>query len=59
LEADKLPPPLAIIPNTVVHELVNNYGLIAAEDLNAKGLARTKIAKSIYDVARGKFLTVM
>ncbi|MFB2982897.1 hypothetical protein [Microseira sp. BLCC-F43] len=35
------------------------YDLIAAEDLNIKGLARTKLAKSIYDVAWGKFLTIL
>jgi putative transposase len=41
----------------VAHQLVKNYDLIAAEALNIKGLARTKLAKSIYDVAWGKFLT--
>lgn len=43
----------------VAHKLVKNYDLIAAEDLNIKGLARTKLAKSIYDVAWGKFLTIL
>ncbi len=38
------------------HWLVNNYDLIAGEDLNIKGLARTKLAKSILDVAWGNFL---
>ncbi|NES87331.1 MAG: transposase [Moorea sp. SIO2B7] len=39
------------------HWLVNNYDFIACEDLNIKGLARTKLAKSILDVAWGSFLT--
>ncbi len=43
----------------VAHQLVKNYDLIAAEDLNIKGLARTKLAKSIYDAAWGKFLTIL
>ncbi|HAX89997.1 MAG TPA: transposase [Cyanobacteria bacterium UBA11370] len=43
----------------VAHQLVRNYDLIAVEDLNIKGLARTKLAKSIYDVAWGKFLTIL
>jgi putative transposase len=44
---------------TVAHQLVKNYDLIAVEDLNIKGLARTPLAKSIYDVAWGKFLTIL
>ncbi len=43
----------------VAHKLVKSYDLIAAEDLNIKGLARTKLAKSIYDVAWGNFLTIL
>jgi putative transposase len=43
----------------VAHQLVKNYDLIAAEDLNIKGLAKTKLAKSIYDAAWGKFLTIL
>ncbi len=43
----------------VAHQLVKKYDLIVAEDLNIKGLARTRLAKSIYDVAWGKFLTIM
>lgn len=43
----------------VAHNLVKSYDLIAVEDLNIKGLARTKLAKSIYDVAWGKFLTIL
>jgi putative transposase len=43
----------------VAHQLVKKYDLIAVEDLNIKGLARTHLAKSIYDVAWGKFLTIL
>jgi len=43
----------------VAHKLVKAYDLIAAEALNIKGLARTKLAKSIYDVAWGNFLTIL
>ncbi len=43
----------------VEHKLVAKYDLITAEALNIKGLARTKLAKSIYDVAWGKFLTIL
>jgi putative transposase len=43
----------------VAHQLVKNYDLIAVEDLNIKGLAKTRLAKSIYDVAWGKFLTIL
>ena len=43
----------------IAHQLVNKYDLIAVEDLNIKGLAKTNLAKSIYDVAWGKFLTIM
>lgn len=41
------------------HQLVKKYDLIAVENLNIKGLAKTRLAKSIYDVAWGKFLTIM
>jgi putative transposase len=44
---------------SVAHQLVKKYDLIAVEDLNIKGLARTRLAKSIYDVAWGKFLTIL
>jgi len=43
----------------IAHQLVQKYDLIAVEDLNIKGLAKTRLAKSIYDVAWGKFLTIM
>lgn len=43
----------------VAHWLVNSYDLIIFENLNIKGLARTRLAKSILDVAWGWFLQVM
>lgn len=43
----------------VAHQLTKKYDLIAVEDLNIKGLARTGLAKSIYDVAWGKFLKIL
>ncbi|GAB4183641.1 MAG: RNA-guided endonuclease TnpB family protein [Coleofasciculaceae cyanobacterium] len=43
----------------VAHQLVKEYDLIAVENLNIKGLAKTRLAKSIYDVAWGKFLTIL
>jgi putative transposase len=35
--------------------LVNNFGLIAVEDLNVKGLARGMLAKSVHDAGWGQF----
>lgn len=43
----------------VSHWLVNSYDLIVFENLNIKGLARTRLAKSILDVAWGAFLQIM
>lgn len=39
--------------------LVNEKGLIAAEDLNIKGLARTRTSKSINDAGWGQFLNMI
>lgn len=39
----------------VSRHLINNYDLIAVEDLNVKGLARMKLAKQIHDVAWSSF----
>jgi len=36
--------------------LVNRYGLIAVEDLNIKGFAKSRLAKSIQDAGWGSFL---
>jgi putative transposase len=41
------------------HKLVNNYDLIAVEDLKLKGLARTRLSKSILDAAWGQFITIL
>ena len=41
------------------HSLVKTYDLIAVEDLNIKGLARTRLAKSILDVAWGTFIQIL
>ena len=43
----------------VAHWLCRKYDLIAIEDLNIRGLARTRLAKSIYDVSWGKFITIL
>ena len=43
----------------VAHKLCRNYDLVAVEDLNIRGLARTRLAKSIYDVSWGKFITIL
>ncbi len=43
----------------VAHQLAEKYDFIAAEDLNIKGLARTKLGSSIYDAAWGRFLTIL
>lgn len=36
--------------------IVNHHGLIAVEDLNIKGLVRTRLAKSIHDAGWASFL---
>lgn len=43
----------------VAHWLCETYDLIAFEDLNIKGLARTRLAKSILDAAWGSFLHIL
>jgi putative transposase len=43
----------------VAHWLCANYDLIAFELLNIKGLARTRLAKSILDAAWGAFLNIL
>ncbi|AOY81414.1 MAG: IS200/IS605 family element transposase accessory protein TnpB [Moorea sp. SIO1G6] len=43
----------------VAHWLCSKYDLIGHEDLNIKGLARTKLAKSIHDAGWGSFLEVL
>ncbi|MCL1465244.1 RNA-guided endonuclease InsQ/TnpB family protein [Argonema galeatum] len=43
----------------IVHKLVKAYDLIAVEELNIRGLARTKLAKSILDAGWGQFITIL
>ena len=43
----------------VAHWLCQAYDLIAFENLNIKGLARTRLAKSILDAAWGSFLQIL
>jgi putative transposase len=43
----------------VAHWLCYQYDLIAFENLNIKGLARTRLAKSILDAAWGSFLNIL
>jgi len=40
----------------VSREFVENYGLIAGEDLNVKGLAGGRLAKSVHDAAWSSFI---
>lgn len=40
-------------------DLVRRYGFIAVEDLNIRGIARTRLAKSTLDVAWGAFLNIL
>ncbi len=39
--------------------LVQRYGLIAHEDLNVKGIARSRLAKSTHDAGWSQFLSVL
>lgn len=43
----------------IAHWLVKTYDLIAVEALNIKGLARTKLAKSIFNAAWSQFITIL
>jgi putative transposase len=43
----------------VARQLVNQFGLIAVEDLHIKSLARSMFAKSILDVAWGAFILIL
>ena len=43
----------------IAHWLVKTYDLIAVEALNVRGLARTKLAKSILDAAWSEFITIL
>lgn len=43
----------------VAHALTKRFDLIALEDLNIRGLAKTKLAKSILDAGWGGFMTIV
>ena len=43
----------------IAHWLVKTYDLIAVEILNIRGLARTRLAKSLLDAAWSKFITIL
>jgi putative transposase len=43
----------------IAHQLTKTYDLIAVEDLNIRGLAKTRLAKSILDAAWGQFITIL
>lgn len=40
-------------------ELLDRYDVIAHEDLNIRGLARTRLAKSILDAGWGQFISIL
>ncbi|MDJ0732870.1 MAG: transposase [Nostocaceae cyanobacterium] len=41
------------------NQLLKKYDVIAVEKLNIKGLARTRLAKSIHDAGWGQFLSIL
>ncbi|MGL5193398.1 MAG: RNA-guided endonuclease InsQ/TnpB family protein [Chroococcales cyanobacterium] len=41
------------------HHLIKNHDFIAVEDLNIKGLAQTRLSKSVLDPAWGQFITLL
>jgi putative transposase len=43
----------------IAHKLCKTYDLIGLEDLNIKGLAKTRLAKSILDAAWGSFAQIL
>ena len=43
----------------VALSLVRQFGMIAHEDLNIKGIARTRLAKSTHDVGWAQFLAIL
>jgi putative transposase len=43
----------------LTRQLVNEHDLLAVENLNIKGLSRSRLAKSILDAAWGQFLNVL
>ena len=45
--------------STRQHRLVREYGLIAIEDLNIKGMAGSMLAKSVHDAGWGQFISIL
>jgi putative transposase len=43
----------------VSRDLINRYDMIACENLNITGLARSRLAKPIHDVGWGRFLSLL
>jgi putative transposase len=43
----------------VSNKLVKSYSLISVENLNIKGLAKSKLGKSVHDVGCGKFIQLL
>ncbi len=43
----------------MANRLLNKYDVIAVEKLNIKGLAKTRLAKSIHDAGWGQFLSIL
>jgi putative transposase len=43
----------------VARQIVNQYGVIAVEDLHIKGLASGMLAKAVHDVGWGQFLIIL
>lgn len=41
------------------HKLIETHGVIAHEDLNVKGIARTRLAKSTHDAGWASFLSIL
>ena len=41
------------------NQLLKKYDVVASEKLNIKGLARTRLAKSIHDAGWGQFLSIL
>ena len=43
----------------VVKHLLDRYDIVAHEDLNIKGLSRTRLSKSVHDAGWGQFLSIL
>lgn len=45
--------------HTIAKEILENYDMIAVEDLNVKGLARGFLSKQVHDVGWGQFTQIL